>query len=79
MFMLFYDGKYFMFIMLFCETVSYFVSVDMLVFSDVAKSKGFESIAPKADDNVEIVDVATYLEGHILKVDVATNTNDLVT
>ena len=68
-----------MFIMLFCEFVSYFVSVNMLVFSDVAESKGFESIAPKADGNVETVDVATCLEGHILKVDVATDTNDLVT
>ena len=63
MFMLFYDAKFFMFRMLFCETICYFVSVNMLVFYDVAESKGFESIAPKVDDNVEIVDVATCLEG----------------
>ena len=68
-----------MFIMLFCETVSYFVSVNMLVFSDVAEPKRFDSIAPKADDSVETVDVVACLEGPILNVDVATNTSDLVT
>ena len=33
-----------MFIMLFRETVSYFVSVNMLMFSDVAESKGFSDV-----------------------------------
>ena len=64
-----------MFIMLFSETVSYFVSVNMLVFSDVAESKGFDSIARMADGSVDTVDVAV----PILKVDVATDTSDLVT
>ena len=32
--------------MLLCKTVNYFVSVNMLMFSDVAESKRFESIAP---------------------------------
>ena len=65
--------------MLLCKTVNYFVSVNMLVFSDVAESKRFESIAPMADGSVESVDVAGCLRGPILKVDVATDTDDLVT
>ena len=65
--------------MLFCETVSYFVSVNMLVFSDVAESKGFDSIARMADGSVDTVDVAACLKVPILKVDVATDTSDLVT
>ena len=44
----------------------------MLVFSDVAESKGFESIVPKVDGSVETNDVVACLEGPILKVDVAT-------
>ena len=64
--------------MLLCKTVNYFVSVNMLVFSDVAESKRFESIAPMADGSVESVEVAGCLKGPILKVDVATNTDDLV-
>ena len=51
----------------------------MLVFSDVAKSKRFESIAPMADGSVEIAKVDGCLKGHILKVDVATDTDYLVT
>ena len=68
-----------MFRILFCETSSYFVSVNMLVFSDVAESKGFDSIARKANGSVDTVDVAACLKGPILKVDVATDTSDLVT
>ena len=60
-------------------SVNYFVSVNMLVFSDVAKSKRFESIAPMADGSVEIAKVDGCLKGPILKVDVATDTDDLVT
>ena len=67
-----------MFRILFCETSSYFVSVNMLVFSDVAESKGFDSIARKANGSVDTVDVAACLKGPILKVDVATDTNDLI-
>ena len=51
----------------------------MLVFSDVTESKRFESIAPMADDSVETVDVIGCLKAPILKVDVATDTDDLVT
>ena len=65
--------------MLLCKTVNYFVSVNMLVFSDVAESKRFESIPPMADGSVETVDVVGCLKGPILKVDVATDTDDLVT
>ena len=64
--------------MLLCKTVNYFVSVNMLVFFDVAESKQFESITPMVDGSVETVDVARCLKGPILKVDVATNTDDLV-
>ena len=53
--------------------------VNMLVFSDVAESKWFESIAPMADGSVETIDIVGCLKGPILKVDVATNTDDLVT
>ena len=65
--------------MLLCKTVNYFVSVNMLVFSDVAESKGFESISPKADGSVETIDVVACLEDPILKVDVATDIDDMVT
>ena len=65
--------------MLLCKTVNYFVSVNMLVFSDVAQSKWFESIVPMADGSVETVDVAMCLKRPILKVDVAIDTDDLVT
>ena len=41
--------------MLLCKTVNYFVSVNMLMFSAVAESKRFESIAPTADGSVESV------------------------
>ena len=61
------------------KIIVYFVSVNMFVFSDVTRSKGFESIVPKADGSVQIVDVYACLEGPILKVDVATNIEDLVT
>ena len=64
--------------MLFSETVSYFVSVNMLVFSDVADCKGFESIAPKVNGSVDFVDVIGCLEVDILKVDVTTNIDDPV-
>ena len=64
--------------MLLCKTVNYFVCANMLVFSDVVKSKWFESIAPMADGSVESVDVVGCLKGPILKVDVATDTDDLV-
>ena len=64
--------------MLLCKTVNYFVSVNMVVFSDVAESKRFESIAPMDDCSVKSVDVAWCLKGLILKVDVATDTDDLV-
>ena len=65
--------------MLLCKTVNYFVSVNMLVFSDVVESKWFESIVPMADGSVETVDVVGCLKGPILKVDVATDIDDLVT
>ena len=65
-------------IMLLCKIVNYFVSVNMLVFSDVVESKRFESIAPMADGNVETIDVVVCLKGPIFKVHVATDTDDLV-
>ena len=65
--------------MLLCKTINYFVSVNMLVFSDVGESKRFESIAPMADGSVETVDVAGCLKGPIMKLDVARDTDDLVT
>ena len=65
--------------MLLCRTVNYFVSVNMLVFCDVGESKRFESVAPMADDSVETIDVVGCLKEPILKVDVATDTDDLVT
>ena len=65
--------------MLLCKIVNYFVSMNMLVFPDVAESKQFESIVPMADGSVETVDVDGCLKGPILKVDVATDTDDLVT
>ena len=37
--------------------------VNMLVFSNVAESKQFESIAPMADGSVESVDVVGCLKG----------------
>ena len=43
--------------MLLCKTINYFVSVNMLVFSDVAESKRFESIALMIDGSVKTVDV----------------------
>ena len=46
--------------MLLCKTVNYFVSVNMLMFSAVAESKRFESIAPMADGSVETVDVVGF-------------------
>ena len=49
--------------MLLCKTVTYFVSVNMLVFSNVTESKWFESIAPMADGSVESVDVVGCLKG----------------
>ena len=67
-----------MFIMLFRKTIRYFINVNMLLFSNVAGSKGFESIAPKNDGSVETVDVVMCLESPILKVDVATSRDDLV-
>ena len=65
--------------MLLCKTANFFVSVNMLVFSDVVESKRFESIAPMVDGSVETVDVVGCLKGPSLKVDVATDTDDLVT
>ena len=50
----------------------------MLVFSNVVDSKGFDSIALKADGSVETIDVAACLEGPTLKVDAAIDANDLV-
>ena len=52
--------------------------MNLLVFYDVTKCKGFESIVPKADGSVETIDVDACLEGLILKVDVATHPDDLV-
>ena len=64
--------------MLFCNTVSYFVSVNMLVFYDIAETKGYESLVTKADDTVETDGVIVCFEGPILIVDVATDTHNLV-
>ena len=49
-----------------------------MFFSDVVETKGYEPLAPKLDDNVETVDVATCFELAILRVDVVTDTDDLV-
>ena len=55
--------------MLFCKIVSYFLIVNMLVFSDYVETKGYEYLVPKANGNVEIDDVTTC---------VASDTDDLV-
>ena len=47
--------------------------MNLLVFYDVTKCKGFESIVPKAGGSVETIDVDACLEGLILKVDVGTH------
>ena len=49
--------------MLLYKTVNYFVSVNMMVFSNVVESKRFESITSMVDDSVETVDVVGCLKG----------------
>ena len=67
---LFWLWKVFLPMLLFCKIFA--AKMIMLVFIDILETKGYESLATKADIIVETFDVATYSKREVLRVGVAT-------